>query len=79
MGSRIGTVRDRMDGSIMSIQHEHTACLCGTGTLYKAVHTKLIGGTRTDALPTNGQGIPGQGLILRELGLLDLLAYHSGH
>lgn len=79
VGSRIGTVRDGMDGSIMCIQHEHTACLCSTWTPYKAVRTKLIGDMRTDAPPTNGRRIPGQRLMPKVLGLFDLLAYHSGH
>lgn len=68
-----------MDSSIMSVQHEHIACLCGTATLYKAVRTKLIGGIRTDALPAHGQGIPGQGLMPKALRPLDLLPYYLGH
>lgn len=68
------------DGRLYNVHTtEHIACLCGTGMLYEAVCTKLIGGMRTDVLSTNGQGITGQGLMPRVLGLLDLLAYRSGH
>lgn len=75
----MGTVRERMNGSVMSLGREHIACLCNTLAMCKAVRTELIGGMRTEAPPANGQGDPGQGPMQRVLRPLDLLASHSGH
>lgn len=77
-GPRTAAVRERMNGSIMSVGREHMAGRCSSLAIYKAAHTKLIGGIRADAPPANGQGDPGQGLMQRVLRPLDLLAYHSG-